>query len=166
MDSYYYAQGRRIELRDDGDHVAVDLAAVPGPVMSRWLSGPIAPMRLPGGLLLLPRSALSATEARDLEQAGALRPVFRQQQVTLVPFPEVRVELDSLRQRQHVQSLLDERGEAVAVAEDHGDTMILKPTSGNALDALHLANELHEQAHPAAASIRFVQVVPRPLKAV
>jgi hypothetical protein len=164
VDPYYYAQGRRIDLQDDLEHVAIDAAVVPKALVSRWMSGPHAATRLPGGVLLLPLAALSAAEKRQLEQAGALRPVFRQQEVTLVPMPEVRVELDNKRQRQSVETLLEDCGDAVAVAQDDGDTLLLKPASGDPLDALRLANDLHEKAQPAAASIRFVQLVPRAIK--
>ncbi|WP_258187292.1 hypothetical protein [Variovorax sp. WS11] len=39
---------------------------------------------------------------------------------------------------------------------------MLKPASGRSTDALKAANEIYEQAHPAASSVRFLQFLARP----
>jgi hypothetical protein len=40
-------------------------------------------------------------------------------------------------------------------------SMIVQPVSGKGDDALKIANEIQERGHPAAASVRFIQFVPK-----
>jgi hypothetical protein len=39
--------------------------------------------------------------------------------------------------------------------------LTVRPTSGSGVDALKIANEIHERGHDVDASVRFVQFVPR-----
>jgi hypothetical protein len=118
--------------------------------------------RLPGGLLVAERSAIDPGELAQLKEAGALRPVFRKESTMLVPMAEVRIEFDDAEQRAAIEKVLANPKHALFVAEEGRDLMVLRPVSGDAMDALEIANDVFERAHPAAASVRFVQIVERP----
>jgi hypothetical protein len=75
--------------------------------------------------------------------------------------PEVRVELEG---DQHAAALDAVAASKVAadVTDDTPERLSLRPRSGKGEDALDLANFIYEHARPAAASVRMVQVVPKP----
>ena len=63
---------------------------------------------------------------------------------------------------QPLKAFSDEQPIGAAEASDESaEGLVLRPTSGRSDDALTLANYIYEQAHPAAATVRFVQFVPR-----
>lgn len=160
MTRYYYAGGRRIELEPDDQYVAMDekaadTAGVPVEV------GNARTRRLPGGVIVSPRSGLSAARLERLSQAGALRPVFRRDRSMLVPLPEIRVEYDNAKQRAAVRVAILHAPYEAEVSDESAEGLVLRPTSGRSDEALALANYIYEQAHPAAASVRFVQFVPK-----
>lgn len=159
---YYYAGGKKLGLDPDDDWVVVDTLAAGDDVNARLQAAQVEPSRLPGNLLMTSRAALAADDLGSLESAGALRPVFRRDQALMVPLPEVRVEFDSEQERAQVKSFVAGLKGAVSVTEDASDRLVLAPTSGNALDALELANEIYEHARPAASSVRFLQMTPSP----
>jgi len=163
---YYYAGGRKIALEEDGEHVGIDTARAPtDPAVSRASSA----WRLPGGILVVPTSSLEASDIVRLKASGALRPAFRPavlprvgpDQTLLIPLPEVRVEVDDEPQRDAVRRALKTWRHKVVVSSSSSERVVLVPASGDPMDALDLANAIHERAHPAAASVRFVQVVKR-----
>jgi hypothetical protein len=161
MKNYYYAGGRKIELEVDDEHVAVDRAVAEAAGLTGKAVGSGLP-DLRSGLVLSVRSSLGDTVLDALHVAGALRPVFRHDQAVLVALPEVRVEYDDLAQRDAVKKLLASNFHDAAISEETDDRLILKPRSGDARDALKMANEIFEHAHPAASSVRFVQFIPKP----
>jgi hypothetical protein len=81
----------------------------------------------------------------------------------MVPLPEVRVEFDSAEQRKAVLRLLAE-GDLPqhTIKENSDERIVVAPASGLGDDALKIANEIYERASPAAASARFIQIVPKP----
>lgn len=161
MTRYYYAGGQRIALEADDAHVAVDerrasAAGLGGP------TGDEAARRLPGGVVLAERARVDGERLAGLRKAGALRPVFRHGHNLMVALPEIRVEVDNARQRKAVHDALSGVPHAVVVSSESAETLVLSPTSGASDDALDVANYLYEHAKPAASSVRFVQVMPRP----
>ena len=161
MKNYYYAGGRKIELEADDEHVAVDQEVAE----AAGLTGSAIGGGLPGirsGIVLSEKSSLGDHVLNALHGAGALRPVFRHDQAVLVALPEVRVEYDDLTQRNAVKKLLASDFHDAAISEETDDRLTLKPRSGDARDALKMANEIFEHAHPAASSVRFVQFIPKP----
>ncbi len=161
MKSYYYAGGRKIELEADDEHVAVDRVVAE----AAGLTGSAIGVGLPdlrSGVVLSEKSSLGDNLLDSLHGAGALRPVFRHNQAVLVALPEVRVEYDDLTQRNAVKKLLASDFHDAAISEETDDRMILTPRSGDARDALKMANKIFENAHPAASSVRFVQFIPKP----
>ena len=80
----------------------------------------------------------------------------------LITLPEVRVELDDELQRAAVAKVLSAPKHAVVVSEESPERLVLAPASGDPLEAIDLANDIYERAHPAASSVRLVHVVKRP----
>lgn len=161
MKNYYYAGGRKIELETDDEHVAVDRAvAEAAGLAGSAIGGGVPDLR--SGVVLSEKSSLDDKVLHALHSAGALRPVFRHDQAVLVALPEVRVEYDDLTQRNAVKRLLASTFDDVSISEETDDRLILKPRSGDARDALKMANDIFELAHPAASSVRFLQFIPKP----
>jgi hypothetical protein len=163
MKNYYYVSGRKVELEIDDEHVAVDRAVAQAAGLTGVGGGGGGGMPdLRSGVVLSVKSSLDDKVLEALQGAGALRPVFRHDQAVLVALPEVRVEYDDLTQRNAVKKLLASNFHDAAISEETSDRLTLKPRSGDAHDALKMANEIFEHAHPAASSVRFVQFIPKP----
>ena len=161
MKRYYYAGGKRVTIEEDKSQVAVDVSRAGAAGLEKVIAGLSGP-RLPGGVVLTERSAFDKEGLERLRKAGALRPVFLHDRAVMVGMPEIRVEFDDEKQRQAVLDSIDKAPHPVEISEQSDDRLLLRPTSGSGDDALDVANYVYEHAHPAAASIRFVQFVPRP----
>ena len=164
MDRYYYAGGQRVPIEADETQVAVDQGRADAAGLRSMLAR-VAGMggpRLPGGVILAPRSSLDENGMDRLRKAGALRPVYRHQGAVMVALPEIRIEVDDEKQRKAVIASIPRAPHPVEISEDTEDRLVLRPKSGSGDDALDVANFVFEQAHPAAASVRFVQFVPKP----
>jgi len=159
MTAYYYAGGRRVTLETDDEHVAIDSQAASAAGIEKSAKNPLR--KLPGGVVVAVRSDLDEKQLASLRTAGALRPVYRHDRALLVPLPEIRVEFDNAKQRKSVQAAIAKAPHAVEITEESDDRIVLRPRSGLSDEALAVANYLYEQAHPAASSVRFVQIVPR-----
>jgi len=162
MGAYYYASGRRIELDSDDEHVAVDRGAAKRAGLDEQLPS----AKAAGGnasVVVASRSELDAETLASLRKAGAIQSVYRRDRAVMVPLPEVRVEFDSAEQRKAVLRLLA-AGDLPqhTITENSDERIVIAPTSGLGDDALKIANEIHERAGPAAASARFIQIVPKP----
>lgn len=162
MSRYYYAGGERISIERDDSQVAVDQGKAIDADLRSAVEKAAGASRLPGGVLLLPRSALDEVRMKRLQKAGAIRPVYRRGQALMVALPEIRVELDDAKQRRAVVAAIPKAPHPVKVTEEGEDRLLLTPASGNAEEALDIANFVYEHAHPASAAVRFVQVVRKP----
>ena len=162
MGAYYYASGHRIELEDDDEHVAVDkkIAERAGLDATAIVDASAAP-RAGGGVLIARRSALGKETLATLQKAGALQPIYKRDRAVVVAMPEVRVEFDNPAQRKSVIDLLATIESPHTIEEDSSNRMVIRPATGNGNDALKIANDIYERARPAAASVRFVQFVPK-----
>jgi hypothetical protein len=162
--AYYYASGRKIELEDDNDHVAVDRAVAQKAGLASQVAASADASGPGGGVVLAQRSTLSKGTLSTLRKAGALQPVYKRDRAVVVAMPEVRVEFDTPAQRRTILQVLAKiRSPSHEIVTNTDDRIVIRPTSGRGDDALHIANEIYERAHPAAASVRFIQFVPRPM---
>ena len=161
MTRYYYAGGQRIDLEPDDRYVAVDEKAADAAGIRVDEPGESASRRLHGGVIVSPRSGFSDARLERLWQAGALRPVYRRHQSMVVPLPEIRVEYDNPKQRAAVKAAIPTAPCGAEISDENADGLVLRPTSGRSDDALALANYIYENARPAAASVRFVQFLPK-----
>lgn len=164
MGESYYAGGQKVELDRDEVYVAVveDAARRAGLDAQVETASKDSPRR-GGGVILAERSALDDKTIASLRDAGALQPVYRNKQAVMVALPEVRVEFDTAEQHSAVMDVLTDRDalpNTISHSTDYG--MVVQPVSGKGDDALKIANEIHERGHPAAASVRFIQFVPKP----
>jgi hypothetical protein len=165
MGESYYAGDRKIELDRAEDYVAVDQKAAKSAGLEKQVAtaGGDAP-RQGGGVVLMQRSALSEKTLTALHDAGALQPVYRRDPAVMVALPEVRVEFDTPEQRRAVTAdLADDSELPPSVSESTDIGLTVRPTSGDGADALKIANKIHESGHAAAASVRFIQFVPKPM---
>jgi len=161
MTRYYYAGGRRIALEADPELVAVDEQRADAAGI-RPDTDASATRRLPGGVIVTLRSTFDDAQLAALQQAGALRPVYRHDKALMVALPEIRVEVDNATQHTAVRQALAAAPHAIVISSESASSLVLAPESGQSDDALDVANYVYEAAHPAAASVRFVQFVPRP----
>ena len=160
--SYYYAGGQKIDLHKDDDYVGVDQRLAPAGLIDKLAVAFDGAPQLPGGIVVATKSLIGSAALASLQDAGATRPVFRHGSALMVALPEVRVEMDNAAQRRAVEDLLADKSHNMVVKEDLDGLMLLTPTSGSSADALEMANKIYEDAHPAASSVRFVQLVPKP----
>ena len=160
---YYYAEGKRVALEPDEAEVAVDFAAVgsgaPAEV-GRWRAEFRGGRPLKGEIRLVPRGEIPPAVLKALEKSAALLPVFTCEQARIVVLPEVRVEAGA--KGAELRAFLEKHRSSAVVASEEGERVVLRPASGKGLDALKLANELHEAVGPALAQARFVRTVRRP----
>jgi len=162
MGAYYYAAGRKVAIEPDDAHVAVDMTAAAKSGADKQVVSAGAANKV-GGMIIAERSAFDDETLTRLRDAGALQPVYRRDRVLIVALPEVRIELDNPKQHRAVIDALS-KGPIPrhTITEDTEERIVVKPASGNGDDALRIANEIYERARPAAASVRFIQVVPKP----
>lgn len=161
---YYDSDGSRVTL-DPADAVAVDLATAreAGYSESAVLALGRHSRKLRGNLVLLEKADLPSELEDALDEAGALQPVFRAGDGTLVVvLPEVRIEAADERQATAIRSSLKAATVESEIVRDGGAQLVLRPTSGRGVDALELANRIAETVEPPLAQARFLRVVPRP----
>lgn len=158
--SYYYADGQRVPLALAPEYVAVDFArdhAITGLDRER-LQREAEP--LIRGIVLVHSAALSEHQRAILDEEGALHPVYRHGSAVLIVLPEVRVDI-TRAQRRSVLSFVKKSPLPASVEVDEGEQLVLRPASGKGIDALELANRLHEATHPKMAQARFLRIIPR-----
>lgn len=156
---YYYAGGKRHALERDGTRCAVDVPLA----RARGVEVPAAAegTALPGDLVLLSRERLGKA-APALESIGALHTVYSSGEVTAVPLPEVRIEVEGPTQHAAAMKALSSSEMATEIVKDADGMIVVRLKSGSGDEALDLASRVYEQAHPAAASPRFIQITRRP----
>ena len=96
--AHYFAGGKRIRLDPDPNHVGVDLRHPAARRLPKPLRASIETdgMALRKGIFLVSADVLTDAQRAQLDEAGALLPVFVSEGATLVVLPEVRVEYLSL----------------------------------------------------------------------
>jgi hypothetical protein len=155
--SYYYAGGQKIELVPDPDCVAVDISRVRS--RSAALHDVLAAGEpLLGNVRLVRRDALSPSKQAQLERQCALLPVFRHGYTLIVVLPEVRVELQR-GQDSKLDSFVRSGRIRATVERDPEGRVVLRPVSGKGVDALAIANKLHETLAPPLAQAHFLRRV-------
>jgi hypothetical protein len=80
----------------------------------------------------------------------------------LVALPEVRVEESRPEQLQRLRDWLKSQGRRIEVSESGNGRLTLRPSSGDAEEALEIANALQEEITPELAEARFIRSVASP----
>jgi hypothetical protein len=163
MGAYYYAAGQRVEIEPDPEHVAVDMNVAAKIGVGKELAAKVGAASQTAGVILAEQSALGEETLTRLREGNALQRVYRRNRALIVALPEVRIEFDNPKQRREVMDALTKSQlPRHTITEDSEERIVVKPVSGKGDDALRIANEIYERAHPAAASVRFIQFVPKP----
>ena len=157
---YFYAAGKRVVLEVESsiwalDTEALSLAAIADTIRAQILAG----ARLLRGKYVLSQVPSSQLEA--LRAAHAVQPVYRSDDTMMVPLPEVRVEESRPDQLRRLRAWLDSR-QHIEVSEAENGRLTLRPASGDALEALEIANALQEEITPELAEVRFIRSIPSP----
>jgi hypothetical protein len=160
MTRYFYAGGERHALEPADGPLAIDTRAVAAAGLGDIVA--VLPIRskLPGGVVLVDRADCTDEIFARLNRAGVIRSVYRSGRAFVVPMPEVRVEFEG-DQRADAIRALGKSPVPADITEDTPDRLALRPRSGKGDDALDLANYIYEHAHPAASTVRMLQVVPK-----
>ena len=158
---YFYAAGKRVRLEVESslwalDTEALSLAAIAETIRARIL----ADARLLRGKYVLARVPASLLDA--LRAAHAVQPVYRSADAVLVALPEVRVEESRPECLRRLHAWLDARGGTIEVSEPEAGRLTLRPSSGDAEEALAIANALQEEITPELAEARFIRSVASP----
>jgi hypothetical protein len=158
---YYYASGQPVDLNLDKDWLAIDTrklkAAGVSPRLEATLRKDARPLR--GELIMVKRLAIPAKLLDAIALHGGVQPVFRAEGAVMIALPEVRVEESSVQRQRALHRWIRQHGDEAELVEDQGARILLRPTSGNGLDAISLANHLTEQIGPEMAQPRFLRIV-------
>ena len=161
MSDSYYVGDQKVELDRADDYVAVDEKAAHDAGLDTEVERASEEAQSQGaGVVVVPREAFDDEAIASLSDAGALQPVYRHGDAIIVALPEVMVEFDNPEQR---RATLDVLAASAALPSDITGTdayLTVRPISGSGVDALKLANEIHERGHAADASVRFIQFLP------
>lgn len=162
--AYYYASGKQVRLEAAPGLVAFDTGVLPNLGLTDAARSSLLTVSrtLRGDLALADSGAVPAGVIVKLEEAGALRPVYRFGPDLVVVLPEVRVEESRPERREKIDAWIKGVGDTLSASETNSGRLTLRPVSGRGEDALQIANELHEGIGPELAQARFVRVVARP----
>ena len=158
---YFYAAGKRVVLEVESSFWALDtealsLAAIADTIRAQIL----ADARSLRGKYVLARVPSSQLDA--LRAAHVLQPVYRSDDVMMVGLPEVRVEESRPEKLRRLRAWLHSRRQRIEVSETVQGQLTLRPASGDAREALEIANELQEEITPELAEARFIRSIPAP----
>ena len=112
-------------------------------------------------MVLVEAESLKAEQLEALRDARAMQPVFNHRGDLIIVLPEVRVEKSRKAKTEELNRWIKEAGDAIQVEGTLDRRLTLRPTSGEAEDALEIANRLHRDVSPELAQARFIRVVQR-----
>jgi hypothetical protein len=158
---YFYAAGKRVTLEMESSLWALDTEALSFAEIAESTRDQIlADAQILRGkyvLVHLPSALLDSLRA-----AHAVQPVYRCDDTVLVALPEVRVEESRPERLQLLHDWLKSQGRRIEVSESEDGRITLRPSSGDAEEALEIANALQEEITPELAEARFIRSVRSP----
>jgi hypothetical protein len=158
---YFYAAGKRVALEVESSLWALDTEALAAAAIAQSMREQIlADARVLRGKYVLVH--LSAALLDPLRAAHAVQPVYRSADAMLVALPEVRVEESRPDILQRLREWLRSRRQWIDVSEPAAGRLTLRPASGEAEQALEIANALAEEIGPELAETRFIRSTGRP----
>jgi len=158
---YFYAAGKRVTLVVESSLWALDTEALAFAMIADATRQQIlADARRLRGKYVLARVPFSALE--PLRAAHAVQPVYRSADVMMVLLPEVRVEESRPETLRRLHDWLASRSQRIEVSETEVGRLTLRPCSGDAEEALEIANELQEEITPELAEARFIRSIASP----
>ena len=158
---YFYAAGKRVTLTIESSLWALDtealaIAVIADPIRQQILAN----ARILRGKYVLARVPSAALAS--LRAVRALQTVYRAADAVLVALPEVRVEERRPEKLRRLRAWLDSRRQRIEVSETEGGRLTLRPASGDAVEALEIANALQEEITPELAETRFIRTIQSP----
>lgn len=162
--TYYYAAGSTVPL-ERTDEIGVDLDVARAATLDPDI---VADLEAQGRLLrrsliMLDTADISPQVVKQLESAGAVRPVYTTEDgVTLVVLPEVRVEVSSKSEEQKLREFLESSDVNAEILQQRPQQLTVMLDSAKGTDALRLANTIEEELHPAMSQARFIRILPGP----
>ena len=162
-DCYYFADGERVRIEPDPDHVALQTESAELAKLPRGLQDKIKRegTELRRGFCLVSRTLLGNGLVDELEASGTAMPVYRDGRSLIVVLPEVRAEVSDDAQAKTVRLFLKSPSVEASSVKERGSRFSFRPSSHRGRDALDLANDLYEQVKPALAQARFIRITPR-----
>jgi hypothetical protein len=158
---YFYAAGKRVTLTVESSLWALDTEALQAALIADTIRHTIlAGARQLRGKYVLAQVPSAALEA--LRAAHALQLVYRSADTVLVALPEVRVEERRPEKLRRLHAWLESRRQRIEVSEAEGGRLTLRPASGDAVEALEIANALQEEITPELAETRFIRTIQSP----
>jgi hypothetical protein len=158
---YFYAAGKRVTLEIESSLWALDTEALAAAMiadsMREQILSDARQLRGKYVLVRVPRSALASLRA-----ARAVQHVYRSAEGVVVALPEVRVEETRPETLRRLRDWLASRREEIEVSEPVTGRLTLRPSSGDAKEALAIANALQEEITPELAEARFIRSIPSP----
>lgn len=161
---YYYAQEKRVTLSKDEDFVALDLDRAEEVGIRHEVQALLGEdaENLRRELFMIPRSGIPSEVEERLCENGVLQPVLRHGDAMMVALPEVRVVTSGKKRDFAVRRFLENTDVPSDIKPDRDEGFVVRPQSRRGLDALRLANELHEETSVDVADVHFIRRVPRP----
>ncbi len=158
---YFYAAGKRVTLELESSLWALDTEALPLAEIADSIREQLLAeaQRLRGKYVLV---HLTSGLLEALRAAHVVQPVYRCADAMLVALPEVRVEESRPERLQRLRDWLKSQGPRIEVSESENGRLTLRPSSGDAEEALEIANALQEEITPELAEARFIRSVARP----
>lgn len=158
---YFYAAGKRVTLVVESSLWALDTEALAFAVIADSMRAQIlADARRLRGKYVLAHVPFSALE--PLRAAHAVQPVYRSADAMMVALPEVRVEESRPEHLRRLRDWLASRRQRIEVSETAAGRLTLRPSSGDAEEALEIANALQEEITPELAEARFIRSIVSP----
>ena len=158
---YFYASGKRVPLEVESSLWALDTEALAFAMIAESVRRRIlADARRLRGKYVLAQVPLAALES--LRAVHAVQLVYRAADAMLVALPEVRVEESRPDTLRRLRDWLASRRQRIDVSEPEAGRLTLRPCSGDAEEALEIANALQEEITPEVAEARFIRSVPSP----
>jgi hypothetical protein len=154
--AYYYDRGRKVTLTPDETMIVVDTRRA----ATLLSAGQLEDLKRQGDellfdlLLLNRRDHLSVEVVRTLEGTAALLPVYAFGGTWGVALPEVLVSADK-RLHAQIQSMI---GDQADLTSPDGSTLMVRPKSGKAEDALAIGRLLVEKLERVSASPNFLRL--------
>jgi hypothetical protein len=158
---YFYAAGKRVTLEVETSLWALDTEALAVAMIADSMREQIlADARQLRGKYVL--AHVPSAVLASLRAAHVARPVYRTADVVMVALPEVRVEESRPETLLRLRDWLASRGKRIEVSERQAGRLTLRPSSGDAEEALEIANALQEEITPELAEARFIRSIPSP----
>ncbi len=160
-DLFYYADGCKVHLDQEPKVFAVDanrLASL-GIAQEELEHLRESSRSLLHGYLLVDREALPVT--MRFGETGAVQPVYSYGDISVIFLPEIRIEDRDKTLVARIIAFAKKAGAEIRL--NHGSRAVLCPSSNLSVDAVNLANRIHEEFRPELVQARMIRAGSMPV---